>query len=650
NSANTSLINGAGLTSAADFTSPLLPSHIESATIAPLLTQAEQYAANLRADHEISALLRSLEGRFIMPGVGGDSIRNPEIVSGRNIYAFDAAKIPSPSAWEAAPAAFDSLLKQYQDKHQGELPTKMAFSLWSSDAIRTLGGLEAQVVYALGLKPIWGRSGRLESFEIIPQAQLKRARIDAVIQVTGAYRDQFDGFMHKLSEAIEQLSQLDEPNNPLYANTQAIYQQLLNQGLTESQAQIYASSRIFGNEPGQYGTGIPHRVQNNAAWDKDTQLAAQFIETQGYIFSHRLWGEKAASQAPIFAMQLKDAQAAVLSRSSNMHGMLSTDHAFEFLGGLSAAIRSLSAQGPTLLVSDQRSGTASGLTAQAFIAQEIRTRYSNRHWIAHMQNEGYAGTLEVEKVLNNMWGWQVMDPSSLQAHQWQAMFDVYVQDSLQMEMDAWFEQHNPNSQAQLIERMVEAIRKDYWQADARTQQALKARWETLHSQYELTQNPITREFIQQQLGGYGLSAAAPALEADSALLGPAEQALVDSVKTSSTQANGQRESADDTDIDAKANVDTDADADQETKATPTAAKVEDVLNSSSDKPKEFVRGQVLEKVEPPPQERVSYSALFGLLLLALCLLLGAYWQARRNRINHQRYQQLMTRASIEMQD
>lgn len=542
-----------------------------------LLEQARSYASNLQSDNETAALIKSLDGRFTSPGTGGDSIRDPEITTGKNMYAFDAAKIPSKSAWEAAEAALDKLLALYRDQNNGETPVKMAFSLWSSDAIRTLGGMEAQVIHALGLQPVWHANGVLSHFDIIPASQLKRPRIDAVIQVTGTYRDQFDSFIRKLSEAIEKLAQLEEPDNPVRSNTLNIYQKLLQQGMNQEEAMIYASSRVFGNEPGQYGTGLTHRVLQNSSWEHETELAGQFLDTQGYIFSHRLWGQKASSKQPVFTMQLENTQAAAFSRSSNLHGMLSTDHPFEFLGGLSAAIRSINQQSPTLLVSDQRGKIASAQSSASFIAEEIRTRYANRHWVSHMQQENYAGTVEIEKTINNMWGWQVMDPQSIRNDQWQEMHDVYVQDALKMDMNQWFEQHNPNAQAQLIERMAEAIRKDYWKADAATRQSLKQRWQQLHEKYELSQNPITAEFINTRLGGYGMAVQA----------GATPEAQNPEASQDSAEA-GQTDSS------------------------------------------QVISGKVMKKVEQGPPDEQDWIFAIGLSLIFASLLMGTVLQHRRN--------------------
>ena len=48
-----------------------------------------------------------------------------------------------------------------------------------------------------------------------------------------------------------------------------------------------------------------------------------------------------------FAEQLKGVQAAVMARSSELNGVLSTDHPFEYLGGLALAVRHLDGASPS---------------------------------------------------------------------------------------------------------------------------------------------------------------------------------------------------------------------------------------------------------------------------------------------------------------
>jgi magnesium chelatase subunit H len=42
-------------------------------------------------------MLKALEGEYVIPGPGGDPIRNPDVLpTGKNIHALDPQSIPQP--------------------------------------------------------------------------------------------------------------------------------------------------------------------------------------------------------------------------------------------------------------------------------------------------------------------------------------------------------------------------------------------------------------------------------------------------------------------------------------------------------------------------------------------------------------------------
>lgn len=471
------------------------------------LARADALEANLAAPGEIEALLAGLEGRFIAPGAGGDPVRNPDVKSGRNLYAFEPDKVPTKAAYEAGREAFEQLVAGFRKDHEGAWPRKLAFSLWSSEAIRHLGVTEAQILHALGVRPVWDKGGRIRALEIIPAAELGRPRIDVVVQVTSVYRDQFDSFMRLLADVVERIAALDEKDNPIAENTTRVAAALQEKGAEPGEARAQASLRIFSNAPGSYGTGLPGMALQSTTWDEDSALAGRFLSATQYAYGAKVWGFN-SRVTNLFAEQLKGVEAAVMSRSSNLHGVLSTDHPFEFLGGLSLAVRHLNGKSPSLYVSDLRNGTPATTTLSRFLSDELRVRYLNPHWIKGMQAEGYAGTLAMLNAANNLFGWQVVDPSTVRADQWQAMFETYVADARNLDMNAFFERHNPTAQAQLMERMVEAIRKGYWDASEATRRQLVERWQDLAANHGVAiGEDATKAFIDRMAAGFGLAAA-----------------------------------------------------------------------------------------------------------------------------------------------
>jgi cobaltochelatase CobN len=531
---------------------------------------------------EIESLLHGLAGGFVRPGAGGDPVRNPDVRSGRNLFPFEPDKIPTRAAYEAGAEALRQLVAAYRDEHAGHAPQKLAVSLWSSEAIRHLGVLESEVLHALGLRPVWDDGGRVTALDIVPDAELVQPRIDVVVQVTSVYRDQFDGFMRLLADAIDRLAADDGRGNPVARSSQTLAEKLVAAGLPPERAAQLARLRIFSNAPGEYGSGLPDAVLEERKNKGDAVLADQFLSRLQYAYGAREWGTT-LPEGNLFAEQLRGVQAAVMARSSNTHGLLSTDHPFEYLGGLSLAVRHLDGASPSLYVADLRGQTPRTTGAAKFLAGELRSRYLNPHWIGAMQQEGYAGTLEVLNVVNNLFGWQVTDPSTVRAEQWQAIHETYIRDSRNMGIGRWFEQHNPAAQAQLIERMREAIARGYWRADDKTVAELEKRLQALTaSTAQDTQKnpaPATR--------GFGLSA-------------PVAVQMAAQIAASATEPASAAE--------------------------PNASEP-----SPADTPAPQIRGRVMQEVAAFEQmARPSWRIWLGLMLLSLFVGIGVWRQWRDN--------------------
>src|SRR5690606_15467700 len=153
---------------------------------------------------------------------------------------------------------------------------------------------------------------------------------------TGLYRDQFPNVMHWLAQAVDQASTLDEPDNVIAANSRAIEQLLLQRGLPAAEASLAARTRIFSSESGAYSTGLEDATlasdsfgeaadggQDRAAGEE--KLAELYLDRMQFAYGpdSERWGEK--STVNLYVEQLRGVQGAVLSRSSNLYGMLTTD-------------------------------------------------------------------------------------------------------------------------------------------------------------------------------------------------------------------------------------------------------------------------------------------------------------------------------------
>ena len=483
------------------------------------LAQARRWYEDLGAANELRALLGALDGRYTPTSYGGDPIKNPDALpTGRNLYGFDPSRVPTKAAWEAGKQALDQLLATHRVK-SGRLPKKLTFTLWSVETMRHFGLLEAQALWALGVQPQWDAGGRVSGVKLIAREQLGRPRVDVVLSATGLYRDHFPNVMKQLAEAVRLASEARaEADNPVAANSARIERSLVANGVPAAEARAAGATRLFSSESGRYGSGLDDAALATDTWktqgEGDRKLAELYLSRMQYAYGpdEATWGRAGVSTAArlnLYAEHLRGTEAAVLSRSSNLYGMLTTDDPFQYLGGIGLAVRHLDGQAPELYISNLR-GAGGGRVegAAQFLAKELATRNFHPGHIQGLMAEGYAGTLAVLDGINNFAGWQSVAREIVRHDQWQEFMDVYVRDKHNLGLKPWFEQHNPHALAQSIERMIEAARLGQWQADPKALAELLDRYRDLALRHAVrSDNAVFEQFVAQ--AGFGLAAPQP---------------------------------------------------------------------------------------------------------------------------------------------
>ncbi|CAG9173674.1 Aerobic cobaltochelatase subunit CobN [Cupriavidus laharis] len=485
------------------------------------MQRARQLYASLDAAPENAGLLTALAGRHLVSGTGGDPVRNVDTLpTGRNLYGFDPSKVPSREAWKAGQAAAEAMIADWRARH-GRYPAKLAFSLWSVETMRHQGMLEAQALAALGVRPKWDEGGRVVGVEAIPASELRRPRVDVVLSATGLYRDHFPNLMKWLAEAVKVAAAQPEPDNAVAAGTRALRERLVKLNVPADRIESLAVTRIFASESGNYGTGLNDATLATDTFgsgrEADAKLANLYLSRMQYAYGpdEKHWGE-ALPQANLYAENLKGVEGALLARSSNLYGMLTTDDPFQYLGGIGLAVRHLTGKSPELLISNLRDANhARTETAAGFLANELRTRYFHPGWIEGMKAEGYSGALNILDTVNNFWGWTAVSPEIVRDDQWTEFAEVYVNDKHKLGLNEWFEQNAPQAQAQVIERMLEAARKGYWKADPKLLKTLAQRYEDLARRHDIASNnrsfnAYRKQQAQAAPDGFGLQARAAA--------------------------------------------------------------------------------------------------------------------------------------------
>ena len=122
-----------------------------------------------------------------------------------------------------------------------------------------------------------------------------------------------------------------------------------------------------------------------------------------------------------------------------------------------------------------------------------------------MKNEGYSGALEMTDAINNFWGWNVTAPGVVRDDQWQEFFEIYVEDKLGIGLEEFFREANPAALAKIAERMLEAKRKDYWDAPEEVVRRLVELYLDLIAKNNIdTTNEVFKEYVETTAAGFGL--------------------------------------------------------------------------------------------------------------------------------------------------
>jgi len=431
---------------------------------AQLRTRIEATAWEMRHNRELEFLARALDGRFLPAGPPGDPLSNPDIFpTGRNQYQSNPAKLPTREAWAVGQRMAEQTLDMHRRRHAAE-PNKLSVTLWANTLIRTHGALESEVLYLLGVEPVWDQRGDVTDVRVV--TPLGRPRVDVVMTITSMYRDSFPDKVLLLDKAVRLA--IDAPAeagqaNHVQANTERLARELAGSGASPEAVRSLALLRIFGAQTGQYGTGVDGVIDASESWTQRSEVADQYLQRMSFGFSSEGWSQPVPE---IFRRQLRGVQGVIHGRSSNLYGIMDLTEVFEYQGGLALAIEQLDGRPPDLYVNDLVRGQQVHSAREAVVF-ELLSRYHNPDFIRGMQAEGYDGARYFSRIADNQFGWDVVS-DAITAEDWQAFAEIYLDDKHQLGLREFFEQHNPHALQNIASRVLETDRKGLQELDART--------------------------------------------------------------------------------------------------------------------------------------------------------------------------------------
>ncbi|MDR1934440.1 MAG: cobaltochelatase subunit CobN [Candidatus Accumulibacter sp.] len=424
-----------------------------------------------RITDEIDYTLHGLDGGFVPPGGSGSPTRGRVDIlpTGRNFFSVDPFKIPTPEAWEVGVRQADALVERYR-QDEGRAPRQVGMVLWGVPTMSTRGDDLAQILYMIGVRPVWNRhSGRVDGVEIIPLEERDYPRIDVTVRASGFFRDAFPNLMTMIDGAARMVAALDEPPemNPLAQNVAIDYADLIKAGLSAEDAEKRATFRVYSDKPGCYGAGVADLL-DSGRWKELGDLGEIYISWGGYAYGQGAYGE---ARQDDFRRRMGQLDLTVKNEATREYDIFSCVDFNNYHGGMNAAVKTVSGQ-----YAPSYSGDSSDPRKPRIRSSEeegrfiFRTRALNPKWIEGMKRHGYKGAGDLSRLVDICYQW---DASSdiLEDWQYKELAKTYALDP---EMQRFFKCHNPYALHNIAERLLEAIARGLWETPGADKDALEA--------------------------------------------------------------------------------------------------------------------------------------------------------------------------------
>tara|TARA_Y100001968_G_scaffold315073_1_gene341268 strand:- start:9652 stop:13599 length:3948 start_codon:yes stop_codon:yes gene_type:complete len=425
------------------------------------------------ADKEMESLLKALDGDYVIPGPGGDPIRNPGVLpSGKNIHALDPQSIPTTAAVASAKIVVDKLIER-QKEEEGKFPETIACVLWGTDNIKTYGESLAQILWFVGVRPKPDSVGRINKLELITLEELKRPRIDVVVNCSGVFRDLFINQMALIDQAVKLAAEADEPIEKNFVRKHSI-EQAKSQGSTIREA----ASRVFSNASGSYSSNVNLAVENST-WEEENELQEMYLSRKTYAFNADNPGEMNQNRE-VFESVMKTADATFQNLDSSEISLTDVSHYFD--SDPTNLIKNLREDGktPSSYIADTTTANAKVRSLSETIRLDSRTKLLNPKWYEGMLKSGYEGVREVSNRLNYTLGWSATS-GQVDNFVYEESNETFINDP---EMRDRLMKLNPHSFRRIVGTLLEVNGRGYWETSEENIEQLKQLYQEAEDRIE----------------------------------------------------------------------------------------------------------------------------------------------------------------------
>ncbi|WP_026079544.1 magnesium chelatase subunit H [Spirulina subsalsa] len=448
--------------------------NVNTDDLKPLFEYLEFCLEQVCADQELGGLLQALEGEYVLPGPGGDPIRNPLVLpTGKNIHALDPQSIPTLAAVKSAKIVVDRLLERQRLDNGGHYPETIATVLWGTDNIKTYGESLAQILWMVGARPLPDALGRVNKLELIPLEELGRPRIDVVVNCSGVFRDLFINQMNLLDQAVKMAAEAEEPLEMNFVRKHAL-EQAEEMGIGIRQA----ATRIFSNASGSYSSNVNLAVENST-WEEESELQDMYLNRKSFAFNSDNPGVM-DERRDIFEASLKTAEVTFQNLDSSEISLTDVSHYFD--SDPTKVVANLRKDGkkPAAYIADTTTANAQVRTLSETVRLDARTKMLNPKWYEGMLSHGYEGVRELSKRLVNTMGWSAT-ADAVDNWVYEDVNTTFIEDP---EMCKRLMNLNPNSFRKMVGTLLEVNGRGYWETSEENLDRLRELYQEVEDRIE----------------------------------------------------------------------------------------------------------------------------------------------------------------------
>lgn len=411
----------------------------------------------LLVEGEMINLKKVLKGGFIEPGLSGIPSESLETIlpTGRNFYLMDCEKIPTREAYGVGCKLAEELIEKYL-REEGKYPEKVAMSMISTDISMSKGEQLSQILYLMGITPVWESTGKVSGIEVIPLEKLMRPRIDVTVRISGILRDAYPDAVSLIDKAAVSASSLEESveSNYIKKNTLETARVLKELGRTED-IERRSTIRVFGDRPGTYGIGVDLALKASA-WKNEKDIAKIFVYFSSYAYGENLNGCKAKHE---FVENVKSSDVSYEITNTNRYDLLTSSFSASVHGGFGVMKRVLSGKEMKQYHgSTENKNNLRVVSTKEEIEKTLNETLFNPLWKENFKEKGYVGASEFMKKIQNIFSWQCLS-RNIDDKNIDKLVDIYTNDEKMFE---WFNKYNKYAAEEISRRFLELHERKRW--------------------------------------------------------------------------------------------------------------------------------------------------------------------------------------------